>query len=265
MRHCYIVRVFTRGDEGGNHLGVVTDSTGLSGDDMQQIAAELDFSETIFLSWKKESEPPSARIFTPTSELPFAGHPLVGACWVLTVIGPGGADRIICGIGEVALLMENEMAWVETDLDQRIETLNDPIRTSTVHGLPPARIARRVMMPIPYLLLELESPDDVASLTIDPSSLDQGDLIYVCAWESDEAVKARFFAPGVGVVEDPATGSAAVALAAALQAAGQTKGQLEIHQGDEVGHPSTIHLLWDQGRARIGGTVRQDEVRVLDY
>ncbi|MFQ5966086.1 MAG: PhzF family phenazine biosynthesis protein [Acidimicrobiia bacterium] len=265
MRHCYIVRVFTRGDEGGNHLGVVTDSTGLSDNDMQAIAAELGFSETIFLSWKVESEPPTARIFTPTVELPFAGHPLVGACWVLSVMGPGGADRIICGIGEVSLAVEGEMAWVETDLDQRIETLNDPIRTSTVHGLPPARIARRVMMPIPYLLLELERPQDVASVELDLSRLDQGDLIYVCAWESETEVKARFFAPGVGVFEDPATGSAAVALAAALQSAGKKTGELEIHQGEEVGQPSTIHLAWAEGRARIGGTVRKDEVRVLDY
>ncbi len=265
MRHCYVVRVFTRGAEGGNPLGVVTDCSGLSSPDMQAIAAELGFSETVFLSWRSLDEPPLARIFTPRAELPFAGHPLVGACWVLSVIGPGQVTTLRCGIGDVSLEMEGDVAWVETALDQRVETLNDPRAVSKERGLPPARSARRVMMPIPYLLLELNEPSEVASIVLDSGTLDQGDLLYVCAWESRHAVKARFFAPGVGVPEDPATGNAAVALAAVLQARGEPSGRLTVNQGDEVGSPSTIHLTWREGQARIGGTVQMDEVLVLDY
>ena len=78
MRHCYVLRVFTRGGEGGNHLGVVTDTTGLADVTMQAIATALGFSETIFIDWRAVGDP-RVRIFTPAAELAFAGHPLVGA------------------------------------------------------------------------------------------------------------------------------------------------------------------------------------------
>ena len=87
MRNCTVVRVFTVGDSGGNPLGVVTDSTGLDSSTMQQIAADLGFSETTFTEWA-EGETPSLRIFTPAAEMPFAGHPLVGTAWVLNRIAP---------------------------------------------------------------------------------------------------------------------------------------------------------------------------------
>jgi PhzF family phenazine biosynthesis protein len=89
--------------------------------------------------------------------------------------------------------------------------------------------------------------------------------VLVWAWEDPgRVVKARFFAGEVGVPEDPATGSAAVALAAFLRTAGQAEGQVVIHQGDEIGHPSTIQLRWDADFSSIGGTVVRDEVRELE-
>ena len=75
---------------------------------------------------------------------------------------------------------------------------------------------------------------------------------------------ARFFAPGIGVGEDPATGSAAAALAAVLHMLGEEAGSLSISQGDEVGHPSTIALTWDADRARLGGTVRRDGMSIIE-
>jgi trans-2,3-dihydro-3-hydroxyanthranilate isomerase len=262
MRPCHILRVFTRGDEGGNHLGVVPDGVGLSDEAMQAVATDLGYPETVFISWA-EGEPPSVRIFTPAVELPFAGHPLVGAAWVLSMLGPGGTDRLRCGIGDVGLEVDGDLAWIETKLNQRVESLNDPLETAREHELPPAKAARLVMMPLPYLLLELEDPQNVTEADPKPSSFDVDDLVYIWAWKSESEVKARFFAPGVGVFEDPATGSAAVALAAALQARGRSRGRLVIHQGDEVGSPSTIRLSWGGARARIGGTVRRDEVLSL--
>ena len=109
MRHCYVLRVFTRvsGDGrhvGGNHLGVITDVTGLPDRVMQEIATELGFSETIYVDWRAPGNP-AARIFTPGAEMPFAGHPLVGAGWLLQVIGPGGPTAITCGVGDVAIEM----------------------------------------------------------------------------------------------------------------------------------------------------------------
>jgi trans-2,3-dihydro-3-hydroxyanthranilate isomerase len=122
-------------------------------------------------------------------------------------------------------------------------------------------------MPVPYLLLEVESPEVVASAkpaseeTFGESGVD---MVYLYAIESSMAVRARFFAPGHGVFEDPATGSAAVALAAALRAAGQASGRLTIRQGAEIGHPSAIHLSWRDRRASLSGSVRKDEVRWLE-
>ncbi len=89
-------------------------------------------------------------------------------------------------------------------------------------------------------------------------------MVYLYAFESADAVRARFFAPGHGVFEDPATGSAAVALAAALRAEGRSSGRLAISQGSEIGHPSTINLTWQDRQVRIGGAVRKDEVRWLE-
>ena len=80
-----VLRVFTAGREGGNHLGVVNDLVDLDDAAMQQIATDLGFTETVFVDWP-EGSIPFARIFTPAEELPFAGHPLVGAAWCLTVI-----------------------------------------------------------------------------------------------------------------------------------------------------------------------------------
>ena len=80
-----------------------------------------------------------------------------------------------------------------------------------------------------------------------------------------DRVKARFFAPGLGVVEDPATGSAAVALAAVLRSEQMPSGSLQISQGSEMGWPSLIHLTWDPNRCRVGGTVIKDEVREMEW
>ena len=84
MRSCHVLRVFTRGDVGGNHLGVVNDASGLDTDAMQGVAADLGFSETVFLH-DRGSDGPFVRIFTPAAEMQFAGHPLVGAAWMTSV------------------------------------------------------------------------------------------------------------------------------------------------------------------------------------
>lgn len=265
-RHCYVLRVFTRGDEGGNHLGVVTDSTTLEGDAMQAIAADLGFSETIFLEWA-EGTVPRVRIFTPAAELPFAGHPLVGMAWTLQVMGPGGPDRLVCAAFEVQIRMDGEEAVIEVPLDQPVRPAPEGLDLAAQVGLAGSHSARWVDMPIPYLLLEVDGPDQVAAAQ--PSAEEAfanagADMVYLYAWESPGRVRARFFAPGHGVFEDPATGSAAVALAATLRAGGQTDGRLEIHQGAEIGFPSRLMLEWEGDRARLGGTVRRDEVRWLD-
>lgn len=265
-RHCYVLRVFTRGEAGGNHLGVVADPTGLDTAAMQSIAADLGFSETVFLDWGQR-EIPRVRIFTPTAELPFAGHPLVGMAWTLKVMGPGRSpDRLACDAFEVAIRMDGPEAVIEVPLSQPVRAAPEGAPLAAAVGLPAPVSACWVEMPIPYLVLEAESAQSVAEA--DPASARTfaeagADMVYVFGWEDPGSVRARFFAPGHGVFEDPATGSAAVALAASLRAAGRTAGRLSVHQGYETGHPSTIRLGWDADSATIGGSVRRDEVRWL--
>jgi trans-2,3-dihydro-3-hydroxyanthranilate isomerase len=247
-RACRIVRVFTRQGTGGNHLGVVTDPTGLSDDAMQSIAAHLGFSETVFI----DRAVPLVRIFTPSVELSFAGHPLVGAAWVLRTLDGSEDMHLDCGAGRMGVRVDGDTVWIDAPVDWPVES--DPTkRTGWVDD-----IDRRIVgMSAPYLLVE--TPDSKAVADASPPPSDWGDAVMLWSREGTPGrVKARFFAGGLGVGEDPATGSAAVALAALLVARGEEAGTLVVHQGDEIGHPSEILLEWDPDRISIGGSVVHD-------
>lgn len=257
-RPAQILRVFTDGERGGNHLGVVADSVQLDSRRMQTIAAELGFSETVFIDWPVGGIP-RVRIFTPTMELPFAGHPLVGAAWLLLRAGPGGVDRVTCGVGEVGISAQGDRVWIEPPFRQPVRVEEEP---PTLGWCSPGR-AWEVEMPLPYSVWQMKTPGQVSALGPPPSDLG---MTLAWAWvSSPDRVKARFFAPGAGVVEDAATGSAAVALAAVLRSDGMASGNVQISQGAEVGHPSLIELSWDGQRCRLGGKVIRDGVRELEW
>jgi len=265
MRQCDVLRVFTRDDVGGNHLGVVTDVSGLGASAMQQIATDLGFSETIFID-QREGAVPAVRIFTPATELPFAGHPLVGAAWVLGALDPGAATGMRCGIGEVAFRAGGDRASVDLPLQADVDPEPEAAGLAAEAGLPTPGAGWWARMPIPYLVLQYDDPQTVAGAEPDPDGLASGrsaEATYLVAPDGPGRIKARFFAPGLGVFEDPATGSAAAALAAVRMAGGEEAGSLVIHQGDEIGYPSTIELSWSPGMCRLGGAVRRDGVREL--
>ncbi len=186
----------------GNPLGVVLDAEPLEPERRQRIAAELGYSETIFVE-------AGARIaiHTPTIELPFAGHPLVGAAWLL------GAETLHPPAGPVRARARGDHAWIEA----------------------PAALAP------PWDLEEVREPDAV--------SAPQRGHVMVWAWE-DEArgrVRARVFAPDYGVPEDPATGSAAIALCAHLDR------ELTISQGTPASELRVRPL--GAGVVELGGRV----------
>jgi trans-2,3-dihydro-3-hydroxyanthranilate isomerase len=264
MRHCYVLRVFTRGDEGGNHLGVVTDVTGLPDRAMQEIAAENGYSETVFIDWRSPGIP-AVRIFTPAQELPFAGHPLVGAAWVLGMIGPATVDTMTCGVGEIPFRMDGDVVWVDTPMVDAVRTAPEAEAIAVAANLPEPAAAWWAEMPMPYLVVDVGSELAVSSAEPDLETLvSQGvDMCYLIAQAGND-YKVRFFAPTAGVPEDPATGSAASALAAVRRQMGEQTGSVTISQGEEVGWPCTIQLRWDADFASLGGTVRQDEVKVLE-
>ncbi len=263
MRHCYVLRVFTRGTEGGNHLGVITDVTGLPEEAMQSIATDLGFSETVFVDWRTE-EVPTARIFTPATELPFAGHPLVGAAWVLGVMGPGTVSAVQCGVGEIPFRVEEDVVWIDAPLVTDVEP-TDPA-PAVAAGLPATGRAWWVRMPIPYLMVETATAAEVAGSSPDIEALRSGPAGRALGLfaRSGDRVRSRFFAPGLGVDEDPATGSAASALAAVFALEGEPSGRVTVEQGAEIGFPSEIRLSWGGRLASLGGTVVRDEVRTLE-
>lgn len=256
-RHCSVLRVFTRDGEGGNHLGVVTDLEGLDTDSMQQIALDLGFSETVFIA---DSEPPSVRIFTPGMEMPFAGHPLVGAAFHLFEAG-AATDTIECGIGPVRIRRDRDVVWVDAPMFHERAYRDGAIFARRV-GLQDTLSRWRVEMPLDYRVVEMASPEQVAAADPDVSAFGAAHGLALFA-RSGSRVRMRFFIPEAGISEDPATGSAAVALATRLAAAGELDGSVTIDQGEEIGHPSRIELRWEGRTASIGGTVAIDDPREL--
>jgi predicted PhzF superfamily epimerase YddE/YHI9 len=176
MPELHVLRVFVD-DRGaaGNHLGVMLDAGDLDAVERQRIAAELAYSETVFV------DPPGDRlqIFTPTTELAFAGHPLVGTAWLL------GRPTLHPPAGPVATRSDPPLTWIS---------------------------ARPEFCP------EWELRREPAAEAVD--RLDPPAAGHVMHWAyEDEAagrIRARVFAPDYGVAEDPATGSAAIALCARL-------------------------------------------------
>jgi predicted PhzF superfamily epimerase YddE/YHI9 len=220
MPRLHTLRVFTN-DEGewGNPLGVFIDGGQVPEGARQEIAADLGFSETVFVDDAARGE---LRIFTPATELPFAGHPLVGTAWLLAHEGREAA-ALRPPAGEVGTRVEGPFAWIS---------------------------ARPEWAP-PFEHVELGSPAEVRDLSGPPIEADE---VYAWAWVDEAAgtVRARSFALGYGIPEDEATGSAALALCARLAR------PITIHQG----HGSVLNArpLGD-GRAEVGGRVALDEER----
>ena len=197
--------------------------------------------------------PPAFRVQKLFSEtftaLVAAGHPLVGAAWLLMKLGPGTADQLECQIGPIPFREEDGAAWITAPSGQK------------VHALEEAGDSWLVEMPLKYQLTRLDSAKAVSDLTPEfPSGVAD---FYFWAWERpgpDGVVRARFFSPDGGITEDAATGSAAVALAAVMRHEGEESGRLVIHQGEEMGAPSLIQLRWDEAGTHVGGAVARTEV-----
>jgi predicted PhzF superfamily epimerase YddE/YHI9 len=180
----HVLKVFVGEDgAGGNPLGVFLDGGEIQEGDRQAVAADLGFSETVFVD---DSERGVLRIFTPGTELPFAGHPLVGTAWLLAQEGLE-APVLRPPAGEVPVRSDGDLTF----------------------------IAGRPEWAPGFEHVRLDSPEDVEALTGPPEG---HDLVGVWAWEDEEAgrVRVRVFAPRVGVEEDEATGAHAVRLAARL-------------------------------------------------
>jgi trans-2,3-dihydro-3-hydroxyanthranilate isomerase len=262
MRLAYdIVDVFSDRPFAGNQLAVVHGAGDLSTAQCQAIAQEFNFSETTF-PVPVSGDEYAVRIFTPGSEIPFAGHPTLGTAWVLRARGllAGGSATQHCGAGDVGVRFSGERA---------VELSAVP-HDSFGHG---GRFVERLLADLGLFPSDLDGPvwvagcgltfahvpvvDDalgrvhvpsrpLAEYDDQPDARDplEGVNVYSSARSGDGlAVHARVFVPGLSVPEDPATGSAAAGLGIALVETGRLPGggSYTIRQGLEMGRPSTLH------------------------
>ena len=242
--------VFTDRVLAGNQLAVFTDARDLTSEEMQALARETNLSETVFCL------PPEAadadvriRIFTPARELPFAGHPTLGAAFVLG--GPLSkiVVRLETGSGVVPVELERDGPRIVFGrMEQPIptwEAVADPAPIFAALGVAGSGLpVERYDLGPGHLYIELGSASEVAELDPDIGALARATQDGVNCFARDGARwKSRMFAPNHGVAEDPATGSAAGPLAIHLARHGRIAfgEQIEISQGAEIGRPSTLY------------------------
>jgi trans-2,3-dihydro-3-hydroxyanthranilate isomerase len=250
-----IVDVFTDSPLAGNQLCVIPDPVEISSHQMHAIAREIGFSETTFVT-EASGDHYAMRIFTPGGELPFAGHPSLGTAFVLVSEG-----RVTTPVTQSVLAGESP---IEVDLDTGFARMqqfppwfgpevSDLGAVALAVSLDPSDLdpslpPQLVGTGLPYLVIPAASDEAVAragpnARALEPLLKDvEVDGCYLFSF-SDGAAHARMFASGIGIVEDPATGSAAGPLGAYLFARGLIEdGHLSIRQGVEMGRPSTLHV-----------------------
>ncbi len=287
--------VFTTTRFGGNPLAVVLEADSLGTDRMQAIAREFNLSETVFVL-KAQSPTHSARvrIFTPRSEIPFAGHPTIGTAILLADLRAsnlgGSRDAIVAleeEIGSVRVgvrFRPGEAVFAEFDAPKLPSDLGSVPAMEDIAaavGLIPSELGfenhrpSRLSAGLPYYFIPVRSLAAIARSRTVTSRWEQAfgatGAAYLYCRETEHNTAhfhARMFDPGHGIVEDPATGSAAAAFAGVIAQYDQPPGgehRYGIEQGFEMGRPSRIQLsiVMHDGRlqtARIGGHA----VRVTD-
>ncbi len=277
----YLMDVFTDRMFGGNPLAVVPESPNLASKTMQSIARELNLSETVFVFPAEQGGLKKIRIFTPRSELPFAGHPTIGTAILLAELGlapqPEGECRIVLeeGVGPVPVALKMKQGrpeFAQLTAAQRPELRPASLareRIAAMLSLGSTDLHPGPLEPIaascgvPFFFVPLKDRAALARATLN-ISVWQKDLagswaehVHVYAMEAElpgSDLRARMFSPAAGIAEDPATGGAAVALAGYLanqrpEPSGTFRWTME--QGFEMGRPSLLYLEADKSAGEI--------------
>jgi len=265
------VDVFTRVPFFGNPVAVVLEAQGLSGEDMQRLAAWTNLSETTFVL------PPGSaaadyrlRIFTPRAELPFAGHPTIGSAHAVLEAGivkpEAGRLRQECGAGILELQVDGETLWLEappatdtplgeSDLQLLKKSLNENIKTSPLV----VNVGPR------WLVAELAGAQALAALVPDMQAITDlsnrlsigGVTVYAASGDGESAIHVRSFAPAHGIPEDPVCGSGNISVAAYIVKSGQA-GRIgkryTARQGMQLGRDGRIAMRIENGKIFLGGS-----------
>jgi trans-2,3-dihydro-3-hydroxyanthranilate isomerase len=259
-----VLDVFATNPLEGNQLAVFGDGRGLSSEEMQRVARELNLSETVFLLPADADGDVRVRIFTPSTELPFAGHPVLGTAFVVADTIGTGTVRLETAAGVIPVEISRDRARLvfgrmrqpipEIEPYERAGELLQALGvTASVLPVEAYRNGPR------HVFVVLASEAEVASLRPDMGALaDHAGVGANCVAKASDHWKTRMFAPALGVNEDPATGSAAGPLAVHLARHGQIEfgAEIEIHQGAEIGRPSILYA-----RA-VGDTAAIERVEV---
>lgn len=256
-----IVDVFTEVPLAGNQLGVFPEASALDGATMQRLARELNFSETTFVLARSEGRA-KVRIFTPETELPFAGHPSLGTAAVLV---NSGTIVLELGVGDVPVDVQTTSYGARAELTAvPAKKVDGPGAESLAAALGLGLRDLDASLPAEtwscgnaFAFVPLRSRELVAQATLPRDPLDRLVGIMPFALTDRLAAHARVFCPGAGVPEDPATGSANAPFVAYLHAHGKlAEGErLITRQGIEMGRPSTLEARMIAGRPRVAGGV----------
>lgn len=279
----FICDVFTDTRFGGNQLAVLPEAAGLSDQRMQQIAREFNFSETAFVLPPERGHARRVRIFTPTAEVPFAGHPNIGTAFVLATTGAfGPIDGSItrtfeekAGLVPITIRRREGGLWCELSAPERLslgrtvaaESLASAVSLAPNDVVVTTHSPQVASVGLPFLLAELEDRAALARARVNAAGFDaiaaQGitpDIHLYTRSADDFDIRARMFAPFDGVPEDPATGSANCALAGLLSHYGDAEGTISwrITQGVEMGRPSVLEASAEKRdgvvvATRVGG------------
>lgn len=256
-RRYTILDVFTDRPLEGNPVAVFHDALDLPDTTMQRVARELNLSETVFLGPDSGGADACVRIFTPATEMPFAGHPVLGTAFAVASRDGSSAVRLRTGAGVVAVTLRRRDDG-RLDYGEMEQPLPEEVPAPPLGEVLGALGLGELCLPFAayrngpvHCFCALTAPEEVGELRPDMRVLrDLGQYGFSCFAElpaggdhQERLFKMRMFAPGLGVDEDPATGSAAGPLAAHLVrhgvvAPGET---IRIHQGQEIHRPS---VLW---------------------
>lgn len=259
--------VFTERALAGNPLAVFTDARTLDSATMQALAREMNLSETTFVLPPERGGHARVRIFTPSVELPFAGHPTLGTAFVLAGPLESLELRLELAAGIVPVKLEREAAriafgWMTQPNASALPVENEAAVVDAL-GVPGRALAVFGYQNGPeHVYVELASEGAVSALAPNLSLLGHITKAGVYAFFFDgKLCRARCFVPGKGVSEDPATGSAVGPLALHLRRSGRLAPEavLRVEQGIEIGRPSTLYARIGEGAEpsiEVGGCAK---------
>lgn len=262
MTPYFVYDVLTDTAFGGNQLAVFPDATGLPEAQLQKIAREFNFSEVTFVYPPQDpAHTAKVRIFTPTMEIPFAGHPTIGTAIALRDEGHTGPLCLELGVGPIVCEFAGDSASFTIAAPLERLSTPDPTLVAQALGLQVDAIDISTHAPIqagvglPFVIVALRSKADLFACAPSVAHIRQGaerypagvDFAIFAYVRNGEGIDARMFAPLDNIPEDPATGSASAALAALLtEELGQDL-NLQILQGEAMGRPSYISASTVQG------------------